>query len=116
MTWDGTHPNPPAAPTRFEVPDLHICRSCTKPFVVPVEVLEVVGRNRYRIEFGCTNCGWSEISEQGEERMEALDRELDRQTADIQVALELFEMTCRLEEIDAFARALQADLILPEDF
>ncbi len=31
-------------------------------------------------------------------------------------ALELAELARTLEEIDAFARALQDDLILPEDF
>ena len=52
----------------------------------------------------------------GEEVLEALDRELDRQVGDMRAALEIWQVTRQVEEIDAFARALQDDHILPEDF
>jgi hypothetical protein len=116
MRWDGTHIQPAKRPVRFEVPDLHICRACERPFVVPSAVLDVTGPNEYLMELQCNNCGTVVVSTHGDEVLEALDRELDRQTRDMQSALELWTVTRQMEEIDAFASALHADLILPEDF
>jgi hypothetical protein len=106
---------PPARPL-FEVPDLHICRGCEKPFVVPAAVLDVVGEDSYLVELQCANCGLLVVSSHSEHVLEQLDRELDRQSADMQAALELLEVTRRLEEIAAFALALHGDHVLPEDF
>ena len=106
----------PSVPVRFEVPDLHVCRGCDKPFVVPAAVLDVVGRDEYLMELQCNNCDLVVVSTHGEEVLEALDRELDRQHADMQTALELWLVTRQMEEIDAFAEALNGDHILPEDF
>jgi hypothetical protein len=116
MRWQGTHPRTSRRPARFEVPDLHICHGCDRPFVVPAAVLDVTGEDRYLIELQCNNCGLAVVGTHGEEVLEALDRELDRQTADMKMALELWEVTRQLEEIDAFTLALQGDHILPEDF
>jgi hypothetical protein len=115
-SWNtDSHPITRRTP-RFEVPDLHICRGCEKPFVVPTGVLDVVGHDEYLMELSCTNCGLVVVSTHGEEVLEALDRELDRQVGDMQTALDLWLVTRQIEEIDAFAEALQADHILPEDF
>jgi hypothetical protein len=110
------HPAHAPRPARFEVPDLHVCRGCDRPFVVPAAVLDVVGDDQYLIELQCNNCGLVVVSPHGEDVLEALDRELDRQVGDMQSALELWLVTRQLEEIDAFAAALQGDHILPEDF
>jgi hypothetical protein len=48
--------------------------------------------------------------------VEALDRVLDLTEREIRTALEICELSATLERIDQFARALQADLITPEDF
>ena len=116
MRWHGTHSTPSRRPARFEVPDLHLCRECERPFVVPAAVLDVVGPDDYLVELQCTNCGLAVVSTHGEEVLEALDRELDRQQADMRTALELWLVTRQAEEIEAFAAALQAGHILPEDF
>src|SRR3954452_24199669 len=113
MRWEGTH-SPREA--RFEVPDLHYCRACDRPFVVPASVLDVVGDDRYLVELECMNCGTVIVETHGEQVLEDLDRELDRQTADMHSALELWEVTRFVEEINAFATALQEDHLLPEDF
>lgn len=107
---------PTRRPAVFEVPDLHICRGCDKPFVVPTAVLDVVGQNEYLMELRCNNCDLLVVSTHGEQVLEDLDRELVRQRADMVAALELMEVTRQLEEIDAFASALAGDHILPEDF
>jgi len=98
------------------VPDLHLCRGCERPFVVPAAVLDLVGHDRYLIELQCNNCGLVVVSTHGEDVLEALDRELDCQTGDMQAALELWLVTRQIEEIEVFAAALQGDHILPEDF
>lgn len=125
MRWQGTHlhhsahpaPAAPAPrPARFEVPDLHLCRGCERPFVVPMAVIDVVGADQYLMELQCQNCGLVVVDPHGEEVLEALDRELDRQRADMEAALELWVVTRQVEEIDAFSRALAEDHILPEDF
>jgi hypothetical protein len=116
MRWNATHPTDGRPPVRVELPDLHVCRSCDRPFVVPDAVLDVIGRDRYLMELRCTNCGVVAVELHGEGVLEALDRELDRQTADMCTALELWELERRREEIEAFAYALEHDHLLPEDF
>lgn len=110
-----THREPFGHPL-FEVPDLHVCRGCNRPFVVPSAVLDVIGHDSYLVELQCANCGVAVVGTHTEIVLEELDRELDRQTADMRAALELLEVTRRLEEIDAFAAALHGDHLLPEDF
>lgn len=113
MPTEGT----PTTPRITTAPaPLHECPACGLSFVVPTNVLQVLARNWYRVELTCTNCQWSEITTHDEDRLEELDRALDSQTANMQATLELWTLSRHLEEIDAFAHALQADLILPEDF
>lgn len=116
MRWDTTHTHTPRRPVTFEVPDLHLCRGCDLPFVVPTAVLDVVGQDRYLMELQCTNCGLAIVGTHGEQVLEDLDRELDRQRRDMEQALELWTVTRRTVEIDAFVLALREDHILPEDF
>lgn len=116
MRQDVTHTSRERRPVRVALPDLHLCRTCGRPFVVPAAVLDVVGRHRYLIELQCTNCGALVVETHGEDVLEALDRELDRQTADMRTALELWQLERRREEIEAFAHALEYDHLLPEDF
>lgn len=110
---DSTRFRPPAP---VAVPDLHLCRGCERPFVVPAAVLDLVGPDRYLIELQCNNCGLVVVSTHDGDLLEALDRELDRQTADMQAALELWRVARHLEEIELFATALAGDHLLPEDF
>ncbi|MDX6666283.1 MAG: hypothetical protein QOG68_2489 [Solirubrobacteraceae bacterium] len=115
MRW---RPDPPTSsrPAVFEVPDLHICRGCNQSFVVPSAVLDITADKRYLMELQCKNCDLVVVSTHGEDMLEALDRELDRQVADMRTELEVWEVARWLEEIDAFALALQEDHVLPEDF
>jgi hypothetical protein len=106
------HPHPTSTP----VGDLHLCVACARPFVVPSEILEVLHGPCYRVELRCNDCGWTSTDVFDEPTMERLDRELDRTQAQIVTALAVLEETRLLEEADAFAAALHADLILPEDF
>ena len=102
--------------TSAPVTDLHVCHVCDRPFVVPDEILQVLPGRRYRVSLLCNDCGHTSVGVFDEPSMELLDRELDRTQEQLIEALAIMEESRLLEEIDLFVAALQADLILPEDF
>ena len=95
---------------------LHQCAGCNRPFVVPVSIVDLVDNDRAVVEHHCTNCGLTVLGVHDDDSLAALDRELDATTKSMWEALELLTYVDELERIDAFAHALHADLILPEDF
>ena len=102
---------PVAAATAIEV-----CRTCGEPFVVPVDILGIVGHWRYTVALSCMNSGWSGVQVHDETALERLDRALDAQTVQMRAAIEVLGVARELDRIDGFARALAEDGILPEDF
>ncbi|TML07018.1 MAG: hypothetical protein E6G41_05575 [Actinobacteria bacterium] len=97
--------------------DLHICGSCRRPFVIPDAIVSAPhGVEGLVAELRCTDCGWTHIGAYAPSAIEALDRALDLSEREIRAALEICELTDELERIDGFARALEEDLITPEDF
>lgn len=65
--------------------DLHICRACRKPFVVPVFLLEA-SAGRFTVALHCSNCATLAVGAHDEREVEALDRELDRSMASMLAA------------------------------
>jgi len=120
MRWNASHGfEPTERPRRgakIAGPDLHVCPACARTFVVPNTVLEATGPGTYLVELRCMNCAWIVVRPESEERLEALDRELDSQIADLEEMAVLLELTRVVEKIDAFAQALHDGHILPEDF
>jgi hypothetical protein len=104
-------------PTSTPTTDLDVCVRCGRSFVVPAAILEVVPNDRcYTVELACNNCGHSRVGTYDEDTMEGLDRALDREQATLEeTALRVFRENM-LEEIERFVAALDANLILPEDF
>ena len=97
--------------------DLHLCGACRRPFVVPDAIVSAPGNvEGVVVELRCTDCGWTHIGAYAPSVIEALDRALDLSEREIRAALEICELTDELERIDGFARALEEDLITPEDF
>jgi len=97
--------------------DLHVCGSCQRPFAVPEEIVAAPdGSDGVVVELRCTDCGWLHTGTYPVAAVEALDRAMDLTEREIRAALEICELTDELERIDRFAAALQADLIMPEDF
>jgi hypothetical protein len=97
--------------------DLHVCGACRRPFVVPDAIVPTPSESSdVIIELRCTNCGWMHVGAFPPSAAEALDRALDLTEREIRTALEICELSDTLERIDQFSRALQADLITPEDF
>lgn len=97
--------------------DLHICGSCQRPFVIPDAIVSAPqGVEGLVAELRCTDCGWTQVGAYAPAAIEALDRALDLSEREIRAALEICELTDELERIDGFARALEQELITPEDF
>jgi hypothetical protein len=96
--------------------DVHVCRACRRPFVVPLSILPLMAQDGYVVELRCTNCGESTIAIHDDAQLERLDRELDRQTGRLRHALAELELADEIARVDRFAEALQTGAILPEDF
>ena len=96
--------------------DLRQCPHCHQPFVAPREILAAHDDGHLVVELGCTNCAWSSIQLRDALELVALDRALDRDSAQIEAAADALAMTLELERIERFAVALKEGYILPEDF
>ena len=99
-----------------ETAPLHICRTCHKPFVVPLSIVDILDADRYLVELWCANCDTATLSPHYDEELEELDKELVHTTTQIRAALEVIETVDDMVRLDRFADALQGDHILPEDF
>jgi len=96
--------------------DPHLCRVCARPFLVPVSIVPLHSQPGYVVELRCNNCEDATVALLGEDEMERLDRELDRQTGRIRHALYELELADQLDEIDRFVEALELGHIVPDDF
>ena len=95
---------------------LHICDRCDRDFIVPVSVVDLIDHERCVVELTCTNCGTTSLGVHDDRALMELDRHLDAAQQRMRNALEVFDYLDEVERVDRFARALQDDLILPEDF
>jgi hypothetical protein len=96
--------------------DLRYCPDCREPFVAPRGILASSGDGRHVVDLACANCGWSAVELHGGECLGALDRALDRDSAQIAANARALALSLELDLIDSFAAALHAGHILPEDF
>ncbi|HEY7620641.1 MAG TPA: hypothetical protein VH834_12760 [Solirubrobacteraceae bacterium] len=96
--------------------DLRYCPNCRRPFVAPRGILASGDDGLHAVDLACANCDWSAIELHGSERLGALDRALDRDTAQIAANARALALSLELDRIDRFAAALHAGHILPEDF
>src|SRR5215207_5182189 len=108
-------PRPTPVPV-VDVAAVEVCPTCREPFVVPVDILGVVGHWRYTVSLTCVNCAWSGVQVHDEAALERLDRALDAQAVQMRAAIEVLTVARELDLIDRFARALAEDGVLPEDF
>jgi hypothetical protein len=96
---------------------LHICGSCRRPFVVHDAIVSAPeGVHGVVVELRCTDCGWLHKGAYSPAAVDALDRAMHLGEREIRAALDVIEFAGELDRIDTFARALQLDLITPQDF
>jgi hypothetical protein len=98
-----------------DVGPLHICPECHSHLVQPVDWTEAPNEN-WELMLRCPSCEWSTEGIYGQRAVEDLEENLDEGLADMLSDLQRLTKANMAEEIDRFLAALQADLILPEDF
>jgi len=96
-------------------PELCRCCSCGSMLVQPID-WSLIGRSHWRVVLRCPNCEWSGTGVFGQEAVDRFDRELDRGTRKLQSTLTRVSRACMEAEVEAFAAALERDLIVPFDF
>jgi hypothetical protein len=94
---------------------LHVCSECSSDLVYPTDWQES-GPNHWEVELRCPNCEWRGTGVFHQDIVEAFDDELDR-GIDVLLADYRALVNSNMEdEIDRFAKALDAGAILPADF
>src|SRR4051794_29247838 len=104
----------PQAPVKGDHP-LHVCSECASNLVYPTDWQEA-GPDHWEVELRCPNCEWRGSGVFGQDVVEVFDDELDR---GIDVLLSDYRALVNSnmeDEIERFARALEAYAILPVDF
>jgi hypothetical protein len=100
----------PAAPR-----GLHVCPRCTSELVQPTG-WEEQRHGHWYLELACPNCAWHDAGVFGSVQVEAFEDNLDEGLRDMLEDLQRLAQSNLAGEFERFARALDADLILPEDF
>lgn len=95
--------------------DLHMCEACGSELVQPVAWGQPAEQGM-ELTLECPNCWWTEIGTYTRDRIERLEEKLDDGLADMLDDLQRLTQANMSDEIERFAAALQADVILPEDF
>lgn len=94
---------------------LHLCPECGSDLVQPVDWGQV-SPDHWELELSCPNCRHTREGVFDQDDVAALEEHLDEGVEAILRDLQRLAHANMAEEIDRFAAALQADLILPEDF
>ncbi len=94
---------------------LHICSSCGSELVQPVDWSESTAEH-WELTLECPNCRWVQTGTYGREQVEALEECLDQGLSNVLEDLRRLAQVNMSDEVCRFAAALQADVILPEDF
>jgi hypothetical protein len=95
--------------------DLHVCVTCNSQLVQPIAWAEA-GEGRWELTLECPNCGETEAGAFDQEAIERLEEHLDDGLAEMLDDLQRLTQANMTSELERFAAALQAGLILPEDF
>jgi hypothetical protein len=99
-----------------EAAGLELCSGCHRPFVVPVALLDLVDEGLYLLALHCSNCDRLSTGVFEDAELERLEHANESATAEMEVALEIIEVASFIDDLGGFTRALESDLVLPEDF
>ncbi len=106
---------PRRTPTRDRARALHVCPGCDSELVYPLDWAPV-DRTRWRVDLHCPECDWQATGVYSQEVVDRFDEALDRGTEALLDDLSLLTRANMEDQIDRFVDALNANLILPEDF
>jgi hypothetical protein len=105
----------PARPEHAGPVDLHVCRSCGSELVYPVD-WEEAGSRHWEVTVRCPDCEDVKSGIYDQETVDRFDAALDDGTDAVVRDLKKLMRANMEDEVERFIAALQADLILPEDF
>ncbi len=94
---------------------LHICPECSSELVQPLAWSEVE-EDRWEIALECPNCWWQTDGVYDRQQIHAFEEQLDGGLTDMLGDLKRLAHANMADQIDRFVCALDANLILPEDF
>jgi hypothetical protein len=95
---------------------LETCTACGQPFVVPVALLDLVDEGLYLLALHCKNCDGLFTGVHEDAELEALEHANERAQVEMESALEIVAVARFIDDLDGFTRALEAGMVLPEDF
>ena len=104
---------PPAVDPRDK--PLHVCVECESHLVYPTDWQEA-GPQHWEVELRCPNCEWRGSGVFHQTIVESFDDELDRGVDVLLSDYRALVSSNMEDEIDRFAKALDAGAILPTDF
>lgn len=93
----------------------YVCRVCSSELVQPLEWSDA-GEQRWQVDLHCPDCGWNGHGVFDGTQLAELEERLDLGFAELVRDLKRLRSANMTEEIERLATALEADLILPEDF
>jgi hypothetical protein len=102
-------------PAGHETHPLHICPECDSPLVQPLSWSETEAEH-WELELSCPNCDWREDGIFSQSEIEDLEDRLEDGLSDLLDDLHRLAQANMANEVERFVHALEADLILPEDF
>jgi hypothetical protein len=94
---------------------LHICPGCGSELVQPI-VWADAPEDRWELTLECPNCSWLDKGVYNRDEVDQLEEKLDEGLVQMLGDLQRLTHTNMADEVDRFVAALQADMILPEDF
>jgi hypothetical protein len=94
---------------------LHVCPECRSELVQPIAWAEA-GASKWELTLRCPNCLWIDEGVYDQADVERFEETLDEGLAAILRDLQRLTHANMADQVDRFVAALDADLILPEDF
>lgn len=96
-------------------PGLHVCPECTSDLVQPLAWSETEDA-KWELTLSCPNCWWLSVDVYTQAQVVSFEETLDQGVEAILRDLQRLAHANMADHVDRFVAALQADLILPEDF
>lgn len=106
---------PHAGATARDRHDLSLCPCCGRDLVYPIDWIPA-GRGDWTVTLRCPECEWRGGGIYAQDQVDRFDQALDDGVQAVLDDLELLSRANLEEEIDRFAAALDAGLIVPGDF
>jgi hypothetical protein len=113
-----SHPDTRAEAVHVEAEDgieLHVCAECGSDLVYPLDWAPAAER-RWSVVRRCPDCEWRGQGVYGQDAVDRFDEHLDAGSQAIMDDLTMLTHANMSDEIERFVGAIDADLILPEDF